>query len=54
MQTTWPLALMDEVTHELGTLLDTGIIEPANTAPWISNLAITKTIGGIRICVDLR
>lgn len=50
-----PFALRDEVTHELGTLLDMGIIEPVNAAPWISNLVIAKKkMGGIRICVDLR
>lgn len=37
-----PFAFRDEVTRELGTLLGMGIIEPVNTAPWISNLVIAK------------
>ncbi|KAG1936342.1 gag-pol fusion protein [Pimephales promelas] len=37
-----PFALRDEITRELGTLLDMGIIEPVNAAPWISNLVIAK------------
>ncbi|KAJ8354422.1 hypothetical protein SKAU_G00219890 [Synaphobranchus kaupii] len=50
-----PLALRDDVTHELGSLLEMGIIEQVNAAPWISNLVIAKKkSGGIRICVDLR
>ncbi|KAJ8369984.1 hypothetical protein SKAU_G00100120 [Synaphobranchus kaupii] len=50
-----PLALRDDVTHELSSLLEMGIIEQVNAAPWISNLVIAKKkSGGIRICVDLR
>jgi len=32
------IALRDEVTHELGTFLDMGMIKPINAASWISNL----------------
>ncbi|KAJ8339345.1 hypothetical protein SKAU_G00361310 [Synaphobranchus kaupii] len=50
-----PLALRDDVTKELNTLLEAGIIEPVNAAPWISNLVIAKKkSGGLRVCVDLR
>ena len=50
-----PLALREGVTAELTSLLEEGIIEPINAAPWISNLTIAhKKSGGLRICVDLR
>lgn len=50
-----PLALREDVTQELGTLLEQGIIEPVNAAPWISNIVVAKKkSGGIRVCVDLR
>ncbi|KAJ8368319.1 hypothetical protein SKAU_G00083470 [Synaphobranchus kaupii] len=50
-----PLALRDDVTKELNALLEAGIIEPVNAAPWISNLVIAKKkSGGLRVCVDLR
>lgn len=50
-----PLALREEVTAELQRMLDMGVIEPVNAAPWISNLVIAKKkSGGIRVCVDLR
>ncbi|ROL43342.1 Transposon Tf2-6 polyprotein [Anabarilius grahami] len=50
-----PLALREEVTAELQTILDMGVIEPVNASPWISNLVIAKNkSGGIRVCVDLR
>lgn len=36
-------------------LLEAGIIEHVNAAPWISNLVIgKKKTGGLRPCVDLR
>ena len=50
-----PLALREDVTAELRHLLEAGIIEPVNAAPWISNLVIArKKTGGLRVCVDLR
>ena len=40
---------------ELEGLLDSRIIEPINTSPWISNLVIAKKkLGRLHICLDLR
>lgn len=41
-----PLALKDDVTKELESLLESGIIDPVNAAPWISNLVIVKKKSG--------
>lgn len=50
-----PLAFRDGVAAELTALLEEGIIEPVNAAPWISNLVVAKKkTGKLRICVDLR
>ena len=50
-----PLAFREGVTDELTSLLEEGIIEPINAAPWISNLVVAqKKSGGLRVCVDLR
>ena len=50
-----PLTFREGVTAELSSLLEEGIIEPINAAPWISNLVVAqKKSGGLRVCVDLR
>ncbi|KAJ8365040.1 hypothetical protein SKAU_G00138710 [Synaphobranchus kaupii] len=50
-----PLSCRDGVAAELTSLLEKGIIEPINAAPWISNLVVAKKkTGGLRICVELR
>ena len=40
-----PLTLRDEVMAELKAQLDSGLIEPINASPWISNLVIVKKCG---------
>ena len=50
-----PLTFREGATAELSSLLEEGIIEPINAAPWISNLVVAqKKSGGLRVCVDLR
>ncbi|KAL1279257.1 hypothetical protein QQF64_025930 [Cirrhinus molitorella] len=50
-----PLALRDGVSTELKQLLDSGIIEPVDASPWVSNLVVAqKKSGALRVCVDLR
>jgi len=51
-----PLALRDDISSELQSMLDGDIIEQSmNASPWISNLVVAnKKSGGLRPCVDLR
>ena len=50
-----PLALRDDVTSELQTLLDAGIIEQVDASPWVSNLVVArKKSGSLRPCITLR
>ncbi|KAG1938438.1 thy-1 membrane glycoprotein [Pimephales promelas] len=50
-----PLAFRDGVSVELKLLLDSGIIEPVDASPWVSNLVVAqKKSGALRVCVDLR
>lgn len=52
----FPLALRKNFTAGLRSLLEAGIIEPVNAAPWISNLVVIawKKLGDLHIFVDLR
>ncbi|KAL0166469.1 hypothetical protein M9458_038313, partial [Cirrhinus mrigala] len=50
-----PLVLWEGVSAELQCLLSTGIIEPLDALPWVSNLVVaTKKSGALCICLDLR
>lgn len=50
-----PLALRDDISAQLQSMLDDDIIEQVNASPWISNLVVArKKSGGLRLCVDLR
>ena len=50
-----PFSIRDEVTAELLRLEKEGIIERADSSPWVSPiLAIRKKTGQLRLCVDLR
>lgn len=50
-----PLALRDDISSELQSMLDGDIIEQVNASPWISNIVVAKKkSGGLRLCVDLR
>ena len=50
-----PLALRDDISSELQSMLDGDIIEQVNASPWISNIVVVKKkSGGLRLCVDLR
>jgi hypothetical protein len=44
-----------KVRNELDRMLEVGIIEPIEESEWISPMVVQdKTMGEIRICVDLR
>ena len=50
-----PLALRDDISSELQSMLDGDIIEQVNASPWISNIVVAKKKSrGLRLCVDLR
>jgi len=46
----------EKVQVEINRMLEVGIIEPVEESEWISPMVIQekKTVGEIRICVDLR
>ncbi|XP_072142843.1 uncharacterized protein [Dermacentor andersoni] len=50
-----PLALRDQVTHELRRLEDCDVIERVEATEWVSPLVVVrKKDGTTRLCVDLR
>ncbi|XP_054930431.1 uncharacterized protein [Dermacentor andersoni] len=50
-----PLALRDQVTHELRRLEDCDVIERVEATEWVSPLMVVrKKDGTMRLCVDLR
>ncbi|XP_072141684.1 uncharacterized protein [Dermacentor andersoni] len=50
-----PLALRDQVTHELRRLEDCDVIERVEATEWVSPLVVVrKKDGTMRLCVDLR
>ncbi|XP_043205779.1 uncharacterized protein K02A2.6-like [Amphibalanus amphitrite] len=50
-----PLSVREEVSAELNSLLEAGIIERIDSSQWISPLTVSrKKDGRIRVCVDLR
>ncbi|XP_072146235.1 uncharacterized protein [Dermacentor andersoni] len=50
-----PLALRDQVTHELRRLEDCDVIERVAATEWVSPLVVVrKKDGTMRLCVDLR
>ncbi|XP_043206121.1 uncharacterized protein K02A2.6-like [Amphibalanus amphitrite] len=50
-----PLSVRGEVSAELNSLLEAGIIERIDSSQWISPLTVSrKKDGRIRVCVDLR
>ncbi|KAJ8332777.1 hypothetical protein SKAU_G00416730 [Synaphobranchus kaupii] len=49
-----PLALHNDISSQLQSMLDDDIIEQVNASPWISNLVVKKRSGWLRFCMDLR
>ncbi|XP_043229817.1 uncharacterized protein K02A2.6-like, partial [Amphibalanus amphitrite] len=50
-----PLSVREEVSAELNSLLEAGVIERIESSQWISPLTVSrKKDGRIRVCVDLR
>jgi len=50
-----PLALRNDISPELQSMLDGDIVEQVHASPWISNLMVAKKkSGGLRLFVDLR